>query len=401
MQLNRVWFLAVRFASSISSAHNVDEAVDELIRPIDRRVTPGMVDLVLLFSTAHFEDELSDVVERVGAAFPSAVLMGCTAEGTIGYDKELEHVPSMSLLAASMPDVLIRPFHVVQQQLESAEAQLDWEHLVGTSPESKPIFVAIGDPFRFDIHGFVERINEVFPGAPLVGGIASAGHEPRQNRLMINGEIVREGIVGVAMTGRLDVGTVVSQGCRPVGKPFVITKGERNVVLELGGRPVLEQLQEVLIGLPDEDKKLANQSLFIGRVIDEYKGRFTRGDFLIHNIIGVDRISGAIGIAGHARIGATVQFHVRDADSADQDLRAMLTPQENSGVCGAMLFGCNGRGTHMWSKPGHDVGVLRELLGDVPLAGFFCGGEFGPIGGKNFIHAFTASIALFREPRKD
>jgi small ligand-binding sensory domain FIST len=388
----------MRFASSISDANSADQAVEELLQPIDSRVTPGMVDLVLLFSTAHFEDELPEVVERVGSAFPNSVLMGCTAEGTIGHDRAVERTPSMSLLAASMPDVLIHPFHLVQGQLESAHTQFDWERLVGVAPEGGPAFIAMGDPFRVDIHGFVEKINEVYPAAPLVGGVASAAHAPEQNRLIVNGEVVREGVVGVALTGRLDVQAVVSQGCRPVGKPFVITKGERNVLLELGGRPVLEQLHDVLVGLSEEEKKLANQSLFVGRVIDEYKARFTRGDFLIHNIIGVDRVSGAIGIAGHARVGATVQFHVRDANSADEDLRTMLAPEADSGVCGAMLFGCNGRGTHMWPESGHDVRVLREVLGDIPVAGFFCGGEFGPVGGRNFIHGFTASIALFREP---
>ena len=205
-------------------------------------------------------------------------------------------------------------------------------------------------------------------------------------------------MVGVALTGNLKVDTVVSQGCRPIGKPFVITKGERNVIHELGGKPALERLHETYQSLPAEDEPLARQSLFVGRVIDEYKKSFARGDFLIHNIMGVDRRTGAIGIAGRAKVGATVQFHVRDAKSADEDLRLLLSPRAGRAIEGAMLFGCNGRGTNMWPQPGHDVGVLREMLGDVPVAGFFCGGEFGPIGGKNFVHGFTASIALFSEP---
>ena len=388
----------MRFASSISAVTTAREAVDELFRPIDARVTPGMVDLVLLFATAHFSEDLPDVVERLSTAFPGAVLLGCTAEGTIGSDKELESVPSMSLLAASMPEVQVRPFHLRQQDLESAATSLDWERIVAVAPESKPIFIALGDPFRLAIHDFVDRINEVFPGSPLVGGVASAAREPRQNRLILNSEIFREGVVGVALTGRLAADTVVSQGCRPIGKPFVITRAKKNVIRELGGRAALEQLHDVVVALSEAEEQLARQSLFVGRVIDEYKDRFTRGDFLIHNIIGVDRQSGAIGIAGRARVGATVQFHVRDAESADEDLRAMLAPYAATDVRGAMLFGCNGRGTHMWPEPGHDVGLMRELLGDVPVAGFFCGGEFGPVGGKNFVHAFTASIALFREP---
>jgi small ligand-binding sensory domain FIST len=282
--------------------------------------------------------------------------------------------------------------------VESARAAHDWERIVAVSPESDPVFLALGDPFGIAIPRFIEQINEFFPGAPVIGGVASAGHQPKQNRLILNGDVHRAGVVGVALSGRLTVGTVVSQGCRPIGKAFVITRGERNVIRELGGRPALEQLQNVLVGLSAEDEQLARQSLFMGRVIDEYKEEFAQGDFLIHNILGVDRKTGAIGIAGHARTGATVQFHVRDAQSADEDLRTLLSPHAGRGTHGALLFGCNGRGTNMWPKPGHDVGVVRELLGkDLPVAGFFCGGEFGPVGGTNFVHGFTASIALFQD----
>jgi small ligand-binding sensory domain FIST len=379
----------------VTTAGDSAKAVQELIEPIDARLTPGMVDLAFMFGTSHFDDELDDVIERLQGTLPGAVIAGCTAQGTIGCDKELEQGPSMSLLVASVPDVQIRPFHVEQTAMESLNTGADWERLVGVSPESDPVFIGLGDPFRLAVYEFIERLNGAFPGAPFIGGVASAARSPGENRLIVNGEIYDQGLVGVALTGGLEVKTVVSQGCRPIGKPFVITKGERNVIHGLGGRAPLEQLQEVLLNLSPEDEQLARDSLFVGRVIDEYKDSFLRGDFLIQNIIGVDRTSGAIGIAGHARVGATVQFHVRDADSADEDLRALLAPHVEADVAGALLFGCNGRGTHMWPDPGHDAGVLHELLGDVPVAGCFCAGEFGPVGGRNFIHGFTACIALF------
>lgn len=389
----------MRFASSVVEEASAERAVQAILAPIDATLTPGMVDLALLFVTGHFEKELPSILDRVTSAFSTAVLIGCTAEGTIGVQKELERVPSMSLLVASLPDVRIRPFHIRQNAVEHAQTAADWERIVGASPESRPVFIVLADPFSLDVHGFIDRINQVYPRAPLVGGVASAARQPRGNGLFLNGEVLREGAVGVALSGRLTVDTAVSQGCRPIGRSFVITKAERNVIRELGGKPALEQLQEVLTKLTPEDDRLARQSLLIGRAIDEYKGAFGRGDFLIHGIVGADRSSGSIGIAGLAKTGATVQFHVRDADSADEDLRAMLKPHAGTDVRGAMLFGCNGRGMHMWPTAGHDAGVVRELIGDVPLGGFFCGGEFGPVGGRNFVHGFTASIALFREPR--
>ena len=387
----------MRFASSITEATQLDRAVEELLAPIDTRLTPGMVDLGLLFCTAHFEDDLDEIVERLSAVLPGAVLLGCTAEGTIGFDKELERTPSITLLVASLPDVTIRPFYLQQDDLTSIETLPDWERLVGVSPESEPAFIALGDPFAFAIHDFVDKLSDAFPGAPLVGGVASAASEPKQNRLLLDGNVYREGLVGVALSGNLTMDTVVSQGCRPIGTPFVITKAERNVIHELGAKPALLQLHEAYVGLSEEDEKLARNSLLIGRVIDEYKSDFVRGDFLIHNIIGVDRQSGAIAMAAHARVGATVQFHVRDAATASEDLRNMLSNYQARSVRGALLFGCNGRGSHMWDEAGHDAHMIQQLLGDVPVAGLFCGGEFGPVGGRNFVHGFTASIALFRD----
>jgi len=388
----------MRFASAITSQHVAQTAIEHLLRDVDGQMTTGMADLAMFFSTAHFEDELEDITQTLTEALPHAQVFGCTAEGTIGGDRELERVPSMSLLVGSLPGVLIRPFHIVQSQLESSQSIFDWERLVGVSPESKPVFISFADPFRADVQQFVGQINKMYPHAPLVGGIASAARAPGENRIIISGQVKREGIVGVSLTGDVVVDTVVSQGCRPIGESFVITKGNHNVIQELGGKPALRRLQETIVNLSDDDESLAKQALFVGRVIDERKATFSHGDFLIHNIVGADRKNGAIGIAGLARMGTTVQFHVRDRDSADQDLRNLLAPHVGEDVRGAMLFGCNGRGSNMWDRAGHDIGVIRELLGDVPTAGLFCGGEFGPVGGSNFIHGFTASIALLREP---
>lgn len=388
----------MRFASSIATKEDPIKAIEELLAPLDARVTPGDIDLALLFVTSHYDDALDALVDGINQYLPHALLMGCSAEGTIGVDKELERTPSMSLLVGSLPDVTVRPFHLQQSQLETAQSASDWERIVGVSRESKPVFICLADPFSVAVYDFLDQMNINYPHFPVVGGIASAGRAPRQNRLVLGNSIHQEGMVGAALSGKIRMETVVSQGCRPIGKPFIVTKSEGNIVHELGRKPALEQLHSVLTKLAEPEEQLARESMFLGRVIDEYKGNFGRGDFLIHNILGADRKSGALGIAGYVKVGTTVQFHVRDAQSADEDLRVMLAPHADSQPEGALLFGCNGRGTHMWTQPGHDIGVLRQVVGDVPVAGFFCGGEFGPVGGRNFVHGFTASIALFHPP---
>ncbi len=388
----------MRFASAISQSGNGGLAVQELIAQVGGQLEPSAVDFVLFHSTAHFEDEIDEVLASLEGRFRNAFLLGCTAEGTIGSDREAQRGCSVALLAGSLPDVGLRPFHIEQEQLESTESPDAWRDLLGADTEETRLIVAMGDPFTFHAGGFLEKTNQTLPGVPIVGGMASAAEQPGQNRLFFGGQTFRHGLSGVAMSGDLSIRTVVSQGCRPIGNPFVVTKGEQNVIRELGGHPALEQLTTVVKSLSERDVALARQSLFVGRVIDEYRESFGRGDFLIQNIIGFDPAGGALGIAAPVRVGSTVQFHVRDADSADQDLRTLLSGLAPSCAevppAAAMLFSCNGRGIRMWPDEGHDVSVLRELCGQIPVAGFFAAGEIGPIGGRNFMHGFTASIAL-------
>jgi small ligand-binding sensory domain FIST len=205
-----------------------------------------------------------------------------------------------------------------------------------------------------------------------------------------------QGAVAAVIQGHVRVHSVVSQGCRPIGKPFVITKAERNIVYELGGHPPLKLLQELYETLSPAEQQSMEQGVHLGRVTDVYKDAPSRGDFLVRNLIGVDRDSGAVAIGDFVRPGQTVQFHLRDAASADEDLRELLaSARDRFSPRGALLFTCNGRGTRLFEAPHHDASAIRAQLGEVPLAGFFAAGEIGPIGARNFLHGFTASVAIF------
>jgi len=198
--------------------------------------------------------------------------------------------------------------------------------------------------------------------------------------------------VGVFLEG-VDVETVVSQGCRPIGDAFVVTRAERNFVEELGGKPAMARLQELAANATDDERELLQRGLHMGLVVDEHKAEFVRGDFLVRNVLGADQESGAVAVGDRVSVGQTVQFHVRDAAAADEDLREMLAGVD---ARAALVFTCNGRGRHLFGVPDHDAGLVDQLLGPIPAAGAFCAGEIGPVGGRNFLHGFTASLALFR-----
>jgi small ligand-binding sensory domain FIST len=229
----------------------------------------------------------------------------------------------------------------------------------------------------------------------VFGGMASGASAPGESTLILDDDQFHEGAVAVRLSGAIDIAPVVSQGCRPIGKPFVITAADRNVIKQLGGRPALAVLSQVFNEAEPRDQKLLEHGVFIGRAISEYRDTFGRGDFLIRNVIGADKKEQTVMLADIARVGTTVQFHVRDADSADDDLRSLLGDQRRA-PAGGLLFSCNGRGTRMYKDADHDVGVIHDVLGELPLAGLFCAGEIGPVGGQAFVHGHTASLALFR-----
>jgi small ligand-binding sensory domain FIST len=256
----------------------------------------------------------------------------------------------------------------------------------------------LGDPYTFPTDQFLTRMNEDARGVPVLGGMASGIGGAGECRL-IQGETVHDqGAIGVLLEGELGLRWIVSQGCRPIGRHMVVTKAQQNVILELGGRTPLDQLRELWPTLPTRDQRLFQSGLHLGRVLNEYRGEFQRGDFLIRNVVGVEPNSGALIINDHVRVGQTVQFQLRDAEAADEDLHALLQLDLHAHErrpAGALLFSCNGRGTRLFEQPDHDARVVRKEAGPIPLAGFFAMGELGPVGGQNFIHGFTASVALF------
>ncbi|HVC93971.1 MAG TPA: FIST N-terminal domain-containing protein [Pirellulales bacterium] len=385
-----------RFAAALSTSADTRQAAIEVCQAACERLNT-QADLAVVFASSHHAARFDELAAGLAERTAARVLLGTTGESIVATAREIEGQPALSLWLASLPGAAIQPLHLDFQRTAEGGTFVGWPDELAAEWPADATLVLLADPFSFPADLLLERLNEDRPGVPVLGGMASGGYSPGENRMLLDRRVYEQGAVGAMIHGPLSVRAVVSQGCRPIGRHFVVTKAERNMIAELSGRPALSQLQDIFDKLSPREQKLAQQGLHVGRVVNEYQGEFVRGDFLVRNCIGADRSTGAIEIGDFIRPGQTIQFHVRDAQTADEDLRELLLASRQAGheAHGALLFTCNGRGTRLFDRAHHDAAVLAEVLGEIPVAGFFAQGEMGPIGGKNFLHGFTASAALF------
>ncbi len=387
---------------AISHEIEVERAVHALYESTSQAFKQQSPDLAFLFFSSPFAEQAKTLQAGIQHTLSPRHLIGCMNNGVIGDAHEFEDQPTIVLWAALLPNVEISPLRLTSTE-EGGQLSLQGWPESFPSQNTPPYFLLFADPFSTPIDDLFATIEKNYPGSLAIGGIASAGTDSGENRLMLNQEIYDHGVVGVALDGNIEVRTVVSQGCQPIGEPYVVTKADRNIVYELGGVSMLERLKAAIQDLRDQQKQQISQSIQVGLVMNEYRGHFERGDFLIRDLMGADEKTGGVAISDIVHEGQTLQFHVRDAEAANDELHKLLTDEKtvlsDRLPHGALLFSCNCRGQRFFSKPNHDISVLRDQIGPVPIAGFFAGGEIGPVGGKNYLHGYTASIALFYEPQ--
>lgn len=396
----------MKWYSTIHTSSSVEKALRAAAQDVRAHLGVREVHLGMVFISGSFRPDIIDLWPVLKHELHVDHLLGCTAGGVIGNGREMEEKPAVSLTVAVLPDVKITPFSVLQDQLPTPDASpRAWRDLVGVSPEDKPSFLILSDPFSIDTDALVSGLDYAFPNSIKIGGMASGGYQPNENLLLSNKKILSRGAVGVALSGDIFVEAVVAQGCRPIGEPLSITASDGNILLTVNGKPPLEYIQELFERLPQRDQDLIQTSLFLGLQMDPLKNDPKQGDFLVRNIVGVDQKKGLMAIGAFLRNGQTVQFHLRDASTSHDDLHLMLSKSQsaqlktmaagNPSEAGAMLFSCLGRGQRLYGEPNHDSALLKAVVGDIPVGGFFCNGEIGPVSGKTYLHGYTSSIAVF------
>ena len=367
----------------------------------------GPCDLLLAFASGRHAESLGEIAPMLRRETDAGVTLCVSGESVIAGAEEIEHPAALSAVALSLPGARFTPFRYQDLHARTDLNELDAaRHAIGASENLRGT-IFFGDPFSVPGTSVATLLSDASrldgEHRPVVGGMASASTAPGGNLLVLNNQTMRAGGVGVSISGDVRMDTIVSQGCRPIGESHVITSGERNLIRTLGGRKAMDVLRETIESVGRRERELLENGLLIGRVVNEYRDRFGRGDFLIRGVMGLDPDAGVVAIGDSVRVGQTVQFHVRDEETASEDLSLLLDAEQVRGeALGALLVSCNGRGTRLFNDPDHDASMLASRLVPaegherVPIAGLFAAGEIGPVGGPSFIHGHTASAAVFR-----
>jgi small ligand-binding sensory domain FIST len=390
----------------------------------------GTPDLAIAFVSSHHAWSMRAIGSHVQRLTGASRLIGVTAEAVLGGGQELEGLPGISVLVAWMPGVTLTPFLIddliVKSEDDAEREERRLASLMGVDDNLRAILLFL-DPQSAPLSRLLPAMNrargperEDAPTPPIIGGMASGSRTPDGggNVMLLDDRIMDRGGIGLSLSGEIRVDAIVSQGCRPVGPNLVVTKCRGNLVLELGGKPAMAVLQELIEEATEEERNVLRRGLLIGRVVDEYKERFGVGDYLIRGIMGVDQTRGGLAVGEVVRVGQTLRLHVRDAATASADLAMLLDGQKlHTRPAGALLFTCNSRGRRLFPEPSHDVGAIQRAFRQspggaemakggtviasdssmLPLAGFFAAGEIGPVGRDAYLHGHSASIAIFRE----
>ncbi len=384
-----------------------ETALQQWAETLRSRLRANQVSLGLVFLAPKLFPNAAQVLEILQVHARVPLLVGCSSQSLIAGGNEIEESAGVVLGLYSLPGAELKACYFTQEQVELADQPGYWQGVTGTVPEKTNGWLVFVDPFHLDSEAWINSWNRSFPSTPTFGGLASGDFAEQRSQVYLNGEVYDEGGVAISIGGEIGLAGITSQGCTPIGDTWTLTKVDQNIIHEIGNRPAYEVLAETVSGLAPEEQRKARGNLFIGLVVNEYLEDFHRGDFLIRNLLGADPRSGSIAVGALPRLGQTVQFQRRSASAANEDMKELIARArkglEPGSVYGGCLCSCNGRGQNLFGRPDHDAQMVQEELGPLGLAGFFCNGEIGPVGDRNFLHGYTASLALFvnKQPRSE
>jgi len=351
-------------------------------------------DLVLVFASGEAYPAAHEMLHAVRRVTGARVVVGASGAGVLCERREVEGETAVSVLAVKDDRLVATPFLVPHQGAGGADVALAVAAQASTTVAEGGCLFLLPDVAGFDPSALLGGLDAELGAVPVVGALA-AGSPAFE---LYATDAARGALPGIALSGARPI-IGVAQGCTPIGDPYVVTRADGNIVLEIGSRPALSVLRDAVTSTPGDPERAQRAGIFAGLAVDPTKSPLERGDFLVRNLVGADQATGAIAIGDAVRVGQTIQFQLRDADASREDLEITL-----AGVARALdgrrpafgcYFDCAGRGQGLYGVPDHDVTLIKKRLGAFPLAGFFGNGELAPVGGRNFFHTYTGVLVVF------
>lgn len=391
----------MHWTSAVSDAPSFSEAVEQVAEQVSVNLDGKRPDITLVFVSRHHAPSYFVAPELFASRLTGDVLVGCSASGVIGAGREIEGRPGVAVCAGVMQDSAAHPFHLKQDDLPDADAPPEaWHSLVGASPEEVRGILLFPDPYTVRPDALISGLDFAYPNAPKSGGLVSGGSGPGTSALFVNGSMKRSGAAGVVLTGDVELEPVVAHACRPVGRPMVVTEASENLVMKLDGEKAVSALQSIFRSATPKSRSLIRRSVQIG-ILNQHAGEPDEtSEYVVRNVLGMVEETGAVAVGDTVREGQVIQFHVSDADTAEQDLRASLedyVAEDYRIPSTALMFSCLSLGKRLHGQPDHDTAMFQDLVAPVPLAGFFSNGEISTVNGHTRLHGYTSSFAMFRE----
>jgi len=364
-----------------------------------REILVGEPTFAQLFTTPECSRHAKDIMEIVQIYAHAPTIVGCSASGLIADQQEIEGEAGFCIALHHFPETQVRALHLPLHLFDTPQRVEQLRTALGPAPQDVNAWTLFASSESIGSEAWLPDWDQATERHTTIGGFACADPNGNESTLYLNGAVLTEGAVALGLEGAVTIEPLVSQGCRPVGSPWIITQAHDNVIHQIGNRPILEVLRDTLENMSHKEQQQARGNIFIGLVLDEYKNNFRAGDFLVRNLAAIDPKTGAVAIATPLRIGQNLQFQIRDATTAsadfEQHLQAKAKALSGRAIYGSCLCDCIGRGTSLYGVPDHDVGIIHDIYPDLPIVGLFCNGEFGPSKNRTLLHGYAASLGLF------
>lgn len=378
--------------------------------------------LGLLYITDHYADDAAALLDLLRRELPTVTdWAGAVGVGVAGNNVEYFDEPALSLMLCDLPRAHYRVFSGVAPLAHGDAAG------VGFAAHTALVHVDGQTPELADL--VAEMAGRTSSGYLFGGVVASRGAQV-QLALPAGGEgdgVLHGGLSGVAFDAQVELVSRVTQGCQPIGAQAAITAAQDNVVLELDGEPALDVLLDTLGVTLQGDAQAALRAVratLAGLEDADAPQRQRTGHFgadtRVRHIVGLDATRSGVALGDHVEVGMRLAFCQRNVGAARADLmricaeiREELSPQleeaqalpaagsaphaEPAGgrrICGALYVSCSGRGGPHFGGPSAELQIVRHALGDVPVAGFFAGGEIA----AHRLYGYTGVLTVFVAP---